>query len=82
MGVLVLALYLQSETVENLYNQPLLLWLCVPLMLFWVSWILFAHRGDIHDDPVVFAVTDKASLFCAFSISGISVLNEWDRFLQ
>ena len=28
-----------------------------------------AHRGDIHDDPVVFAVTDKASLFCAFSIS-------------
>ena len=32
-------------------------------MLFWISWIwLKAHRGDMHDDPLVFAVKDKVSL--------------------
>lgn len=65
-AVLVLALYLHSDSVLNLYAQPELIWLAVPLMLFWVSWIwLKAHRGEMHDDPIVFTVKDKASLFVA-----------------
>jgi hypothetical protein len=33
-----------------------------PLLLYWISrvWII-AHRGAMHDDPVVFAVTDNVS---------------------
>ena len=33
-----------------------------PLMLYWVSriWVV-AHRGEMHDDPVVFAATDRTS---------------------
>lgn len=63
-AVLLLALYLHSDSVLNLYAQPELIWLAVPLMLFWVSWIwLKAHRGEMHDDPIVFTVKDKASLF-------------------
>jgi hypothetical protein len=35
----------------------------VPLVLFWVSWMwMQAHRGLMHDDPLVFAVKDRASL--------------------
>jgi 4-hydroxybenzoate polyprenyltransferase len=65
-AVLVLALYLHSDSVLNLYAQPELIWLAVPLMLFWVSWIwMKAHRGQMHDDPIVFAVKDKASLAVA-----------------
>jgi 4-hydroxybenzoate polyprenyltransferase/phosphoserine phosphatase len=65
-AVLVLALYLQSESVLTLYAQPELIWLSVPLMLFWVSWIwMKAHRGQMHDDPIVFAIKDKASLSVA-----------------
>ena len=35
----------------------------LPILLFWVSWVwLKAARGEMHDDPIVFAVKDKASL--------------------
>jgi hypothetical protein len=33
------------------------------VMLFWISWMwMQAHRGKMHDDPLVFALKDKASL--------------------
>lgn len=62
-SVLVLALYLDSEMVISLYATPQLIWLAVPLLLFWVSWMwMKAHRGEMHDDPIVFAMKDKTSL--------------------
>ena len=62
-SVVVLSLYLTSDTVLDLYKAPEFVWCAVPIMLFWVSWIwMRAHRGQMHDDPVVFAVKDKASL--------------------
>ena len=65
-AVLVLALYLNSNTVITLYTQPQLIWFAVPLILFWVSWVwMKAHRGELHDDPIVFAINDKASLAVA-----------------
>jgi 4-hydroxybenzoate polyprenyltransferase len=69
-AVLVLALYLHGETVVTLYAQPELIWFAVPLMLFWVSWVwMKAHRGEMHDDPIVFAIKDKASLAVAALIA-------------
>jgi 4-hydroxybenzoate polyprenyltransferase len=62
-SILLLALYLNSETVISLYATPEIIWLAVPLMLFWVSWMwIKAHRGEMHDDPIVFAIKDKTSL--------------------
>ena len=62
LSVLVLALYINSEQVVALYRAPLLLWLVCPLLLFWTSrmWLL-AHRGQIHDDPIVATVRDPVS---------------------
>jgi 4-hydroxybenzoate polyprenyltransferase len=62
LSVLVLALYINSEQVVALYRAPLLLWLVCPLLLFWTSrmWLL-AHRGLIHDDPIVATVRDPVS---------------------
>jgi len=61
-AVLVLALYLNSDAVIRLYRTPELIWGAVLSMLFWVSWMwLQAHRGNMHDDPLVFAVKDRAS---------------------
>ena len=63
MASLVLAFYLNSEKVVELYSSPEWIWGCVPVLIFWVSWIwLQAHRGLMHDDPLVFAVKDKTSL--------------------
>ena len=62
-SVLVLALYLNSDQVLKLYRSPQFMWCAVPVMLFWISWVwLKAHRGQMHDDPLLFAVRDKASL--------------------
>ena len=63
VAVLVLALYLNSSAVLELYKTPELIWGAVPIMLFWVSWMwMLAHRGEMHDDPLIFAVKDKASM--------------------
>ena len=63
LSVLVLALYLNSPEVQRLYSQPEWVWGNVPVMAFWVSWMwLRAHRGEMHDDPMVFAVKDKVSV--------------------
>jgi 4-hydroxybenzoate polyprenyltransferase len=62
-AVVVFALYLDSDTVQYLYKFTGLIWLALPLILFWISWMwLSAARGRMHDDPIVFAVKDKASL--------------------
>jgi 4-hydroxybenzoate polyprenyltransferase/phosphoserine phosphatase len=63
ISALVLALYVQSEDIVSLYAQPLAIWLVLPILLFWVSWVwLKAERCEMHDDPIVFAASDKASL--------------------
>ena len=71
LSVLVLALYLNSPEVQILYRHPAVLWLICPLILYWIShmWLL-THRGNMHDDPVVFAATDRISLGIAV-VSGV-----------
>jgi 4-hydroxybenzoate polyprenyltransferase len=62
LSVLILALYVTSDTVRSLYNQPQLLWLLCPLMLYWILRIWFITlRGKLDQDPVVFALRDRAS---------------------
>ena len=62
LSVLVLALYINSTTSQVLYRHPQLIWLLCPLLLYWISRIwLKTHRGEMHDDPVVFAVQDRTS---------------------
>ena len=62
LSVLVLALYVDSTASQSLYRHPHYLWLLCPLLLYWISrtWVI-AHRGIMHDDPVVFAVMDNVS---------------------
>jgi 4-hydroxybenzoate polyprenyltransferase len=64
--VLVLALYLNSPAVLALYREPNALWLLCVLLLYWLSRVwLKGHRGEMHDDPVVFALKDRVSLCVA-----------------
>lgn len=62
IGVAVFALYINSPESLELYTSPKLLWLLCPILLYWISrmWIV-SHRGDMHDDPIVFAATDRGS---------------------
>ena len=67
LSILVLALYLNSEAILKLYKMPEMVWGSVLILLYWISHMwMKAHRGEMHDDPLVFAVKDKLSL-----VSGI-----------
>lgn len=74
-SVVVLALYLNSDAVVKLYQLPVVMWCAVPVMLFWVSWMwMKAHRGEMHDDPLLFAVRDKASLLAGLVFAVVLLL--------
>ncbi|WP_254062184.1 UbiA family prenyltransferase [Acidobacterium sp. S8] len=62
-AVVVFSLYINGSSTTKLYAHPVRMWLMVPLMLFWLSrvWLL-ASRGEMDEDPVIFAVTDRISL--------------------
>jgi 4-hydroxybenzoate polyprenyltransferase/phosphoserine phosphatase len=64
LAVLVLALYVNTETSRALYGQPMMIWLLCPALLYWISRVwLVTHRGEMHDDPILFAVTDAHSRY-------------------
>ena len=63
LSILVLALYLNSPDIAKLYTQPKIAWGLVPIMLYWISRIwMETHRGNMHDDPLVYALKDRISL--------------------
>jgi 4-hydroxybenzoate polyprenyltransferase len=63
-SVIVLALYVSSSEVTKYYHEPRILWLLCLLMLLWTNRIwVGARRRKIHDDPIVFAIKDRVSLF-------------------
>jgi 4-hydroxybenzoate polyprenyltransferase len=72
LAVMVLALYIQDQTIISLYKHPKMIWLACPLLLYWISrtWLL-THRGEMHDDPIVFAMKDRISLLVAIMFGGI-----------
>ncbi|MDR1229180.1 MAG: UbiA family prenyltransferase [Azoarcus sp.] len=63
MSVIVLALYVNDPVTLEHYRHPEFIWCsCLPLLI-WISRVWFlAHRGQMHEDPVVFAVSDRVSL--------------------
>lgn len=74
VSVLVMALYLNSRSVRELYPETAPLWGICLVLLFWLSrMVMLAHRGRMQDDPVVFAAQDKVSILCAGLIFGLAV---------
>lgn len=63
LSILVLALYLNTPDIARMYHHPKMVWLLVPIMLYWISRIwMQTHRGNMHDDPLVYALKDRVSL--------------------
>jgi len=63
LAVLVFTLYIsQSPYAARLYEHPAVLWLVAPLLMYWITRLWFiAHRGELDDDPIVFALKDRVS---------------------
>jgi len=62
-AVIIFILYINNPAVSALYRYPQRMWLMAPLMIWWTSrvWLL-ASRGELDEDPLVFALTDRVSL--------------------
>lgn len=65
-SALVLALYIQGNTIRELYNYPWMIWPLGPIVLYLTMrvWIL-ARRGEMHDDPIIFIIRDWRSQIVA-----------------
>lgn len=74
VSVLVLALYLNTPDVRELYGLPSTLWGVFVIQLYWITRIvLITHRGQMHDDPVIYAVKDKVSRICLLAAAGFII---------
>ncbi len=73
-AVVVFSLYISRPDVDALYKHSGRLWLIVPFMLYWLNrvWLL-ASRGDLDEDPVIFAIRDRVSLAIAFAIAILAI---------
>jgi hypothetical protein len=63
VSALIVILYVRSPEVAPLYTRPQLLLGIFPLLAYWQSRLLIlANRGAIHEDPILFSLSDRASL--------------------
>ena len=65
VSVLVIVLYASSPVVRMLYRSPEWLLGVAFVVLYWIArTAMITHRGEMHDDPVVFAASDRTSYAC------------------
>ena len=75
IAALVLAFYINSPEVVTLYRHPSALWAGCVVILYWISRIwLLAHRGILHEDPVVFTIKDPQSWLAGAAIILIALI--------
>jgi hypothetical protein len=73
-AVTIFALYISSPTVATMYSRPMFLWLNCPLLIYFLGRaLMLAHRGEMHDDPIVFSLTDPVSR-ATIALSALLVL--------
>jgi 4-hydroxybenzoate polyprenyltransferase len=74
-AVVVLMLYIARPDVTELYRHAGRLWMLVPLLLFWLTRIwLLAARGELNEDPVIFAIRDGMSLVVGLGVFIVAIL--------
>lgn len=77
-SALVLALYMDSAAVRELYPHPWLVWPLAPIVLYLTMrvWIL-ARRDEMNDDPVVFIIRDWRSQIIVAIGAALLVVGGW-----
>lgn len=82
LSVLVLALYLNDHRVSGDLRYPEAMWVLCPLLLYWICRIWFkTYRGQMHTDPLVFALRDKASYLVAMITGLLWILARGSSFI-
>ena len=74
-SVVIFALYVNDPVTSVLYNEPTVLWATVPVLLAWLMrmW-LTAHRGEMDEDPIIYALRDWFGLAAGVAVAVVFVL--------
>jgi 4-hydroxybenzoate polyprenyltransferase/phosphoserine phosphatase len=80
-AVVVFALFVSAVETEGRYETPQLLWLVGVNLTYWLGrlWLKTA-RGEMHDDPVVFALRDFGSLVTIGAMVVTTLVAHFIRF--
>lgn len=71
---LIMALYVDSAAVKELYRHPEIIWLICPVILYQMARIWFlARRGQMPDDPLVFMIHDWRSQLMGVLVVAIMI---------
>jgi len=73
-AVVVFGLFISSPETAVRYGSPLALWLVALGLIYWLSrlWIK-TGRGEMHDDPVVYAMQDRGSRIVIFFMAATMI---------
>jgi 4-hydroxybenzoate polyprenyltransferase len=77
-AITIMVLYIMNDVYSaSFYGTPLLLWVFPAALFMWISRIwLLCHRGQLHDDPVAFAIRDRTSISLG-ALMGAAFLAAW-----
>ncbi|WP_158966320.1 UbiA family prenyltransferase [Paraglaciecola sp. L3A3] len=75
LAVLMFCFYVNSNILANQYQEPNILWLILPALCYWLlrMWVK-TNRGEMDDDPIVFAIKDTGSMLTIAFIGVIALL--------
>jgi 4-hydroxybenzoate polyprenyltransferase len=73
-AVVVFGLFISAPETQARYATPHLLWLVAIGMIYWLArlWIK-TSRGEMHDDPVVYAIKDRGSRVTVFAMIAVTL---------
>jgi 4-hydroxybenzoate polyprenyltransferase len=68
-AVVVFGLFISDPNTQARYRTPQMLWLVALGLIYWLArlWIK-TSRGEMHDDPVVYAIKDRGSRMTVFAM--------------
>jgi 4-hydroxybenzoate polyprenyltransferase len=80
-AVVVFGLFISAPETQARYTSPQILWLVAIGLIYWLArlWIK-TSRGEMHDDPVVYAIKDTASRFVVLLMMAIMMLAHFATF--
>ena len=71
-SIVVFGLFINAPETQGSYATPQLLWLVAMGLIYWLArlWIK-TSRGEMHDDPVIFAAKDRGSLLTVLGMIAV-----------
>lgn len=71
-SVVVFGLFISAPETQGRYATPQLLWLVAIGLIYWLArlWVK-TSRGEMHDDPVVYAIKDRGSRVTVFAMIAV-----------